>query len=298
MPTHEHTPAWSRLDSFGIVVVAYLVALALALWVGSLTAPWGPLWSVVAADFAATLVIWGFSMKLDNGSMYDAYWSVVPPLIALAWIGMADADVPVLRQVVVATLVFAWGIRLTWNWGRGWPGLHHEDWRYVDLYAQAPKWLISLFGIHVFPTIMVLLGCLGMLPALNHGANAWNWLDSVALLVTGGAILIETVADEQMRAFARTKRPGEIMQSGLWAWSRHPNYFGELSFWFGLFLFGLAADASFWWTVIGPLAMLAMFQFASIPMLDERSRQRRPGYDAHMARTSAILPRPPRHPPA
>lgn len=294
MPTRESTRAWSRLDSFGIVVAAYLVALAVALQVWTLTAAWGPLWSVVAADVAATLVIWACSMKFDNGSLYDAYWSVVPPLIALAWIGMADADVPVLRQVVVATLVFAWGLRLTYNWARGWPGLHHEDWRYLDLYASAPKWLVSLFGIHLFPTVMVLLGCLGLLPALAWGGNAWNWLDAVALLVTGGAILIETVADEQMRAFARQRQPGEIMQSGLWAWSRHPNYFGEWSFWFGLFLFGLAADPRHAWTAIGPLAMLAMFVFASIPMLDARSCARRPGYDVHMQRSSALFPRRPR----
>jgi len=290
MPTHPATPRFTRVDSFGIVAFAYLVALAVALWVWSLTSSWGPLWSVAAADVAATFVIFGFSIKLDNGSMYDPYWSVVPPLIALAWIAGAESTVSTTRQVVVTTLVFAWGIRLTYNWARGWPGLHHEDWRYLDLYSQAPKWLISLLGIHLFPTVIVLLGCLGLLPALSFGDNPWNWLDSVALLVTGGAILIETVADEQMRVFARNKRPGDIMTTGLWAWSRHPNYFGELSFWCGLFLFGLAAAPGFWWSLIGPLAIAAMFRFASIPMLDERSKQRRPGYAAYMAETNAIIP--------
>lgn len=294
MPTSPHPPAWSRLDSFGIVVFAYIITLAVAAWVWSATASLGPLWSVVLADFAATVVIFAFSMKLDNGSLYDAYWSVVPPVIALAWLGAAQPDTSTARQVVVVTLVFAWAIRLTYNWARGWPGLHHEDWRYLDLYTKAPKWLISFFGIHLFPTIMVLLGCSGLVPALVHGTRAWSALDSLALVVTATAILIETVADEQMRAFARTKQPGEIMQSGLWAWSRHPNYFGELSFWWGLFLFGLAADPTWVWTIVGPLAMTAMFAFASIPLLDERSRQRRPGFEEYMQRTSAILPRRPR----
>lgn len=294
MSEPQPSPPHSRLDSFALVVAAYIVAVAVALWIAMLTRSAGPFWSVVAADFAATLVIWGFSMKLDNGSLYDPYWSVAPPLIALAWVGSADVGTSGLRQAAVVVLVFLWAIRLTWNWARGWPGLHHEDWRYLDLYEQAPKWAISLFGIHVFPTIMVLLGCLGLLPALAHGSNAWNLLDSIALVVTAGAILIETVADEQMRAFARTKRPGDIMRSGLWSWSRHPNYFGELSFWCGLFLFGVAADASYAWTVVGPLAMFAMFHFASIPMLDERSRQRRPGYEQHMENTTALFPRPPR----
>lgn len=294
MPTHSSVPSWSRLDSFGIVVFAYIITLAVAAFVWSACAPLGPIWAVVAADVAATVVIFAFSIRLDNGSMYDAYWSVVPPVIALTWLGEAQAGTSVARQLMVTSLVFAWAIRLTYNWARGWPGLHHEDWRYLDLYTKAPKWLVSFFGIHLFPTIMVLLGCLALLPALAYGTRPWNWLDSVAVVVTGTAILIELVADEQMRAFARSKQPGEIMTRGLWAWSRHPNYFGELSFWWGLFLFGLAAHPGWAWTIVGPLAMTAMFHFASIPLLDERSRQRRPGFEEYMQRTSAILPRRPR----
>ena len=119
-------------------------------------------------------------------------------------------------------------------------------------------------------------------------------LDVLALVITAGAILVELVADEQMRAFARSKERGAIMDRGLWAWSRHPNYFGELGFWWGLWLFGIAAAPGWWWTIVGPLAMTAMFLFASIPMLDERSAERRPGYAEHMRRVSALLPLPPR----
>ena len=283
----------SRTDSLGIVTFAYLVALAAGLLLVAGTT--SPLWSLVVADVAATLVIFGFSMKLDNGSMYDPYWSVVPPLFALYWLGHVD-DADGVRQVVVTTLVFAWGIRLTWNWARGWTGLHHEDWRYTTLYERAPmpKWAVSLLGIHLFPTMQVFLGCLALVPALARGGAPFGWLDCIALLVTGGAILIETLADEQMRAFARTKQPGDIMERGLWAYSRHPNYFGEIGFWVGLFLFGVAANPGWWWAIVGPGAMIAMFHFASIPMLDERSRDRRPGYEDYMDRVNAIVPGAPR----
>jgi steroid 5-alpha reductase family enzyme len=241
-------------------------------------------------------VIFAFSMRFDNGSMYDAYWSVAPPLFVAFWIGHAD-DASGLRQALVTALVLAWAIRLTWNWARGWPGLQHEDWRYTDLYAKAPvpKWLVSLLGIHVFPTIQVFLGGLALAPALAYGRAAVGFLDGVALLVTGGAILLETIADEQMRAFARTKQTGAIMDRGLWAWTRHPNYLGELGFWWGLWLFGVAASPAAWlWTVLGPVAMTAMFLGASIPMLDGRSVARRPGYAEHMQRVPALLPRRPR----
>jgi steroid 5-alpha reductase family enzyme len=229
--------------------------------------------------------------------MYDAYWSVAPPFFVAFWIGHASADASALRQALVTALVLAWAIRLTWNWARAWPGLHHEDWRYTDLYAQAPmpKWLISLLGIHVFPTIQVFLGGLALAPALAYGTDPVGFLDGVALLVTGGAILLETVADEQMRAFARTREPGAIMDRGLWAWSRHPNYLGEILMWTSLALFGLsAAPEVWWWQVLGMVAMVAMFLGASIPTMEQRSLERRPGYQDVIDTVPMLLPRPPR----
>lgn len=115
------------------------------------------------------------------------------------------------------------------------------------------------------------------------GTRGFGPIDVLATVVTAGAILVELVADEQLRAFNQVKIPGEICEVGLWRWSRHPNYFGELSFWWGLWLFGVAADPAWWWTVIGPLAMTAMFVFASIPMMDKRSAERRPGFAAYAA---------------
>lgn len=283
---------FSRVSSFAIVMFAYVVALAMALLIAADAER--PLGALVVADVAATLVIFAFSMQLNNGSVYDPYWSVVPPLMALYWIGHASYGALPLRQGLVTVLVFAWGIRLTYNWARGWPGLHHEDWRYTDLYANSgmAKWAISLFGIHLFPTLIVLLGSLSLLPALAYGRADFNWLDALALLVTAGAVLIEWLADEQLRAFNRTKQPGEIMRSGLWAYSRHPNYLGEMGFWWGLWLFGVAADGSYWWTIIGPLAMTMMFGWASIPMLDKRSRERRPGYEEYMREVNTVVPWP------
>lgn len=281
------------MDSFGLVALAYVVALAAAVATGAVAWCGSGLGLVLAADVVATLVVFAFSIGVRNGSVYDPYWSVVPPVIAIYWLGQAT-DAVFARQWLVVVLVVAWAVRLTWNWARGWPGLHHEDWRYVDLYERAPlpPWATSLLGIHLFPTIQVWLGCLALAPALAWGGRPLGLLDAIATLVTGAAILLETVADEQMRAFARTKQPGEIMTGGLWAHSRHPNYLGEIGFWVGLALFGLAAAPSWWWSLVGPIAMIVMFVTASIPMLDTRSIERRPGYAEYMRRVPALLPRP------
>jgi steroid 5-alpha reductase family enzyme len=103
--------------------------------------------------------------------------------------------------------------------------------------------------------------------------------------------VIEATADAQLHRFCQARKPGEIMSRGLWAYSRHPNYFGEISFWWGLWLFGLAADpGSALWTLAGPAAITALFVFVSVPLIDKRSLARRPGYAEHSKRISAIVP--------
>lgn len=288
-----------KSKALGLIVWAYVVCIAAAaatLYALDVPAPW----NAFVADIVATLVIFGFSLRYRNSSFYDAYWSVIPPLLAVYWYyAHLDAQVNGARAALVIALVWLWGIRLTANWATYWGGLHHEDWRYPLVRARAGKAavLADLFGIHLFPTVQVFLGCLPIWAVMSLGQAPLGWLDALACGVTLGAILIETVADLQLHAFIARRRPGDgsgdFIRSGLWAWSRHPNYFGELSFWWGLALFGLAV-APTWWVVIGALAMTAMFCFASIPLMDTRSVERRPAYAAHMREVSALLPLPPR----
>jgi steroid 5-alpha reductase family enzyme len=288
--------AMTRQASFAAVVAAYLVTLLVALAAGwAATAVWHdphPLAVVAVADLVGTAVIFAFSVAMRNSSMYDPYWSVVPPVIALY---LLDGGLgPAARDWLVFALVAAWGLRLTYNWARGWPGMHHEDWRYVTIRRNTGSayWPASFAGIHLFPTVQVFLGCLALYPAMR-GERDLGWLDAVALVVTASAIAIEALADEQLRAFVRTSKPGDMMERGLWRFSRHPNYFGEVSFWWGLWLFGVAArPGDWWWTLAGPLAITGMFLFASIPMLDRRNLERRSAYAERMQRVSALVPWP------
>jgi steroid 5-alpha reductase family enzyme len=148
----------------------------------------------------------------------------------------------------------------------------------------------------MFPTVIVFAGMLPLWPALAGPGRPLGWLDLAAVLVTGGAVALEGIADNQLRAFRHSNPPrGAILQTGVWGWSRHPNYFGEASFWWGLYLFALAAaGTSAWWSGVGALAITIMFWFVSIPLLDNRSLERREGYRAHMDRVSGFIPLPPR----
>jgi len=121
------------------------------------------------------------------------------------------------------------------------------------------------------------------------------WLSWIAFAVGIAAVTLELVADTQMHRFVRDKKPGAVMDRGLWAWSRHPNYLGEISFWLALALFGVAAaPADAWWLFIGVVAMVAMFLGASIPMMEKRSLARCPQYQDVIDRVPMLLPRPPR----
>ncbi|MBV8785409.1 MAG: DUF1295 domain-containing protein [Mycobacterium sp.] len=107
-------------------------------------------------------------------------------------------------------------------------------------------------------------------------------------------IPIESVADVQLHRFIADRQSGDVMDRGLWRWSRHPNYFGEFGFWFALALFGVAASpADAWWLFAGALAMLAMFLGASIPMMEKRSLERRPEYQRVIDGVSRFVPLPP-----
>ena len=287
----------ARPSEYGWIVVAYVVCLAAALAV-LWAVPWPAPWNTFAADVAATIVIFGFSLAFRNSSFYDAYWSVIPPLLMTWWLFVdAAPDMNPVRAWAAIGLTWLWAIRLTTNWSVYWGGLKHEDWRYPLVRARAGKAAVvaDFFGIHLFPTVEVFLGCLPVFAVVKFGSAPLGWLDAVAFVVTFGAITIETVADLQLHAFIARRKPGEFIQSGLWAWSRHPNYFGELSFWWGLMLFGLAAAPDqWWWIVLGALALTAMFAFASIPFMDQRSVERRPAYREYMNRTSALIPLPPK----
>ncbi|MGO9307523.1 MAG: DUF1295 domain-containing protein [Spirochaetia bacterium] len=276
-----------------ICLAAYAAAALAAAAVIRLSAGLSPVWSAALADLAATLVVFAFSVGMNNSSMYDPYWSVAPALIALWWLARFGGigGVTAVRQVAVAALVLAWAAQLTWNWLRRWKGLADEDWRYADYRRLgAGYWPVSFFGFHMMPTVLVFVACLSLVPALSSASRAIGVLDVLAVLVTAAAILVEAGADQQLHAFLARRKPGEILDTGLWALSRHPNYFGEVLFWWGLWLFAIAADPSRWWTIVGPAGVTALFLGISVPMMDKRMLARHPGYAAHIGRRSAFIP--------
>lgn len=149
----------------------------------------GRLWlDTLIADVLATVVIFVFSRVYRNSSFYDAYWSVVPPLLLAYWwsqgpIGLSGTGA--LRNWLMAVVVGYWAVRLTANWVIGFPGLHHEDWRYPLLREGAGRFefLADFFGIHLFPTVQVFVGMLPVYVALTRPGAGLVWLAWLAFVV-------------------------------------------------------------------------------------------------------------------
>ena len=285
-------PEIPKSEALVRVTVVYVIALFVAGLVLILSTA-EPLWRALWADLAATLVVFGASRWHRNSSFYDAFWSVIPPVLMLWWM-VVGSSASTLREMLVLALLLFWATRLTCHWAYYWPGLHHEDWRYGMLREQAGRnaVVVDLMGVHVFPTIQVFLGMLPVYAVTVLGDQPLNVIDGLAALVMFAAISLQMTADVQLHAFAAQAKPGDTLETGLWSRSRHPNYLGEIGMWVGLAIFGLAAyPQGAWWVGLGALAMILMFRYASIPMMEKRSLARRPEYADTMARIPMLLPR-------
>jgi steroid 5-alpha reductase family enzyme len=274
------------------IVVSYLAALAVAvpcvIWARE--AGYSPLWAAAIADVAATVVIYLFGLAFRNASFYDPYWSVIPPFLAayLMWMsGGID-----LRGGIAWFILLYWAIRLTANWARGWQGLGHEDWRYVDLRAQTGVFYqgVNFLGIHLFPTVLVFAGCLPFI-AIGESDDPMGFVDALATLVGIGAVSLEWKADEELKAFRRSAAgQGRVLDTGVWRWCRHPNYCGEIGFWLSMGLFGFAASGELW-VFSGFGLMVILFVGITIPMIERRQAANKPAYAEYRRSTAMLLPR-------
>jgi steroid 5-alpha reductase family enzyme len=273
-----------------IVYVAAFLAGLLTFWL----LPLPPVWLFLCTDVAATVVVWAFGLIFRNSSMYDPYWSVAPPILFVCFVLSARAFDA--TDVLFMALLTFWGVRLTLNWIIGWKGMFHQDWRYTMLREQSPAlWpLTNFFGINMMPTLIVFVN---MLPAY-YCAQAVGKLSVLTVLgaaVCLIAVLLQIVSDEQMRRFRKDPaNQGRHIAAGLWKYSRHPNYLGEVSFWWGVYFMMLGQVPGMWWLIFAPVLMTLLFVFISIPMMEKRLLATRPGYAAYKEATSMLLLLPPR----
>lgn len=275
----------SRTASFIAVALIYVLATAVGIVLyRALPFAW---WAnLLLADAVATVVTFLFSVLFGNASVYDPYWSVQPLVILFA---LAIGCTPTLPRVLLLVAVGLWGVRLTANWAYTFGGLTHQDWRYTMLHETTGKWypLINFVGIHMVPTLIVYACTLPAAYALLHRA-AWNAGTVVFFCLSIGAVLLQGTADVQMHRYRR-HRTTPFIREGLWRYSRHPNYLGEILMWWGVALAVVSIHPEVWFLTLGALLNTLLFLFVSIPMADRR-QSRKEGFDAYRRETRMLWP--------
>lgn len=249
-------------------------------------------WATLVVAFT---LLWLASLPLRNSSIVDTWWG---PAFILAWTAYASRQ-PVLspRAAVVGGIVVLWAVRLAWHIGRRNIG-HGEDPRYAAWRRQhgASWWWFSWAKVFLLQATVAWIVSWPLGAAVAGAASFPGPLDLLGLVVALTGLAIEATADAQLRRFKATAPRGAVCDTGLWRYSRHPNYFGEAVVWWGLWLF--AADVvGGWITVVSPALMTwLLVRVSGVAMLEPALLARKPAYAAYVRRTSAFVPRRPRTP--
>ncbi len=242
---------------------------------------------------AYMVVVWALSLPLRDASIADVFWG---PGFAFVAIVAASLSPPSGRATLLVVLTSAWGLRLAVHIGMRWRKKKEEDRRYQ---AMRATWgdrfpLVSLFTVFLLQGALLWVVSLPLQAGAALGADSpLGPLDLVGVVIFASGLAFEAVGDAQLSRFlADPASRGRVMATGLWRYTRHPNYFGDALLWWGLGIIGAATGA--WWCLLGPALMtFLLVRVSGVSLLEKDIAGRRPDYVAYVRRTSAFFPRPP-----
>ena len=276
--------------SLFIILTIYVLAIVLQVILFNLIEIENIYLEILLIDVIATVFVFIFSLIFNNSSIYDPYWSVEPIVILILLMTNNKINNPV--AISFAIVLSLWGIRLTLNWALSFKNLTKQDWRYSMLKEKTKKLypLVNLLGIHMFPTIVVYL-C--MVPMINYliinFRNYYSYLGIIAMLI---GITLQVLSDYDIYMYHKRNKDDrrQILNTGLWKYSRHPNYLGEIVFWYGVYFVMLPVSFESWYYVIGAIVNNLMFVFISIPMAEKRLKTYKFNYEKYQEDTRMLLP--------
>lgn len=259
-----------------------------------------PLAVVIVIGAGACAFAWIASLVTGDTSWVDRLWSIVP--VIYVWVFAVTAHLHSARLDVLAVVVTVWGARLTYNFARkgGYSGV--EDYRWEVLRSSMSRWqfqLFNLFFIVLYQNALLVLISLPAWTAYQHRDASFNALDVIVMLAFLGCTFAETVADQQQWNF-QVRKSAQIaagqepkprfVQTGLFRYSRHPNYFFEIAQWWLVFFFGcVAAHSLIEWTVLGPFLLTLLF-IGSTRFTEKISLSHYPEYALYQRTTSPVVP--------
>jgi steroid 5-alpha reductase family enzyme len=237
----------------------------------------------------AMTLLWLWSLKKRDASIIDAFWG--PGFAILAWVHVLENGMASSRGILVAALTSVWALRLGWHIARRSVG-KAEDYRYAAMRAHWGEkfWWVSFFTVFMLQAALM-LAIAAPLYAAAESSAALGLIDALGIALFLAGFACEAVADWQLRRFvASPQNRGRTLQTGLWRYSRHPNYFGDALLWWGLFLIGGLATGHLW-LVFSPIIMTVLLRrISGVPLTEKRMRQRRPDFESYAKRTNTFIP--------
>lgn len=248
---------------------------------------------VLSTVGVVALALWVWSVRLRDASIVDLFWGpafVLAGATAMAW---SQRTTP--PGLLALGLVSAWALRLAVHLGRRNLGAG-EDRRYRAMRDAhgARFWWVSLFTVFLLQALLVAIVSLPLQALVGSSRGALGVFEVAGAAIFLAGLMVEAVADAQLRRFVRDpSNRGKVLDTGLWRYSRHPNYFGDAVVWWGLGVMATPHGAFFAW--IGPLVMTTLLlRVSGVTLLEKTIGERRPGYADYVRRTSAFVPWPPR----
>lgn len=262
-------------------------------------------WLPIASVFAMQTINYVFCQIVKDNSHIDTLWSIsfiVPNTIMMYVLHSAGTKLD-LRTMITTFLLFVWGMRLAIH-----IGCRHveEDYRYVAMRTRFMKGGLCCYYVCAYLYIFVMQGALSLIvnaPVLYTTANSsaltaagtgkpLGWTDYVGYAIFAIGLIFEWAGDLQLQAHIKNEDPnkGKFCKTGLWRYTRHPNYFGDACLWWGFYFMALAAAPGGYWTFYGPLVMTLLLRFVSGVALLERKQSKHEEFAAYAAQTNAFVP--------
>jgi steroid 5-alpha reductase family enzyme len=248
-----------------------------------------PLWGLVFT-VSASVLLWLVSLRLRDASIAAIFWG--PGIAGVVDIVAFMVPASGARASTALFLVNIWAIRLAAHLYARHQG---QDHRYAAMRRQsgAQWWWQSLVQVFLLQAILIWFIPAPLVAAMMAGLPALGWTDYAGISLAAAGLLLEAVADFQLAKFrAVPANRDKVLNRGLWAWSRHPNYFGETLMWCGFFLIGFAA-AHAWWLILSPILVTFLLQVSGIAQMEDRIEERRPAYANYKQQVSPFIPLPP-----
>lgn len=231
------------------------------------------------------------SLIKKRNDVADVAWGL--GFVLMAWSSFSFFDYSGIRGIIVGVLVSIWGLRLAWhiytrNKGKA------EDYRYLAWRNEWGKWfyLRSYLQVYLLQGLFLFLIVSPILLINNSSASPLGILDILGVAVWLFGFYFESVGDAQLARFIKNpENKGKLMQSGLWAYTRHPNYFGEVTQWWGIWLIALSVPYGLL-GIIGPLTItILILKVSGVPMLEKKMAEN-PDFAEYKRRTSVFIPLP------